>query len=363
MNELLLLSTIIACLSAVLIDLLLIILWFSGNGIYKNATQFTPQVSILLAARNEEKSILRCLESLINIDYPKSQLEILVGDDNSEDNTFEIAKAFAVHHSHLTVHAIENNLGNARGKANVLAHLARKAKGDIFFITDADIAVPASWINGMLRAHQPNVGIATGVTGIQDDFFQHADWIFALGMVKVLTDLGQPVTAMGNNMYVTREAYEAVGGYESLPFSITEDFELFKQVRKRSYNIVQLFQQDVLAVSKPTRGIKAILNQRKRWMTGAVQLPWPIVTVLTLQALYYPGIVGLFLLSIKTGVIIFLLKVLLQAFFIASLQKRLGQKANWALLLMYEVYAFGLSLASSVYFLIPVKITWKGRKY
>ena len=43
----------------------------------------TPKVSVLLAVRNEEENILRCLEALEDMDYPKNKIEILIGNDRS----------------------------------------------------------------------------------------------------------------------------------------------------------------------------------------------------------------------------------------------------------------------------------------
>ncbi|WP_262489953.1 glycosyltransferase [Hymenobacter sp. AT01-02] len=53
-----------------------------------------PRVSILIAARNEEATIERCLTALSRLNYPPEQLEILIGDDASTDNTAAIVAAF-----------------------------------------------------------------------------------------------------------------------------------------------------------------------------------------------------------------------------------------------------------------------------
>ena len=86
-----------------------------------------PRVSILIAARDEEASLPRCLASLRNLDYPQDLLEILVGDDGSTDRTAAVAVAamqgFA---GQFRVVSITDTLGQARGKANVLAHLAAR---------------------------------------------------------------------------------------------------------------------------------------------------------------------------------------------------------------------------------------------
>lgn len=351
------------CVVTVVIDCLLLLFWFTNQCKYTLQPDYFPKVSILVAARNEDHNITRCIEALIHLKYPKENLEILIGDDQSEDDTYLKAKHLSDQYPHIRILSITDDLGKARGKANVLAHLARAATGEILFITDADIAVNENWIQGMLRGLKPGVGIVNGVTAVEDNAFQNIDWLFAMGMIKVITDLGQSVTAIGNNMCITREAHDSVGGYESIPFSITEDFELFRQVKFQGFGLVQLFDSDVFAKSNCTRGLINLLHQRKRWMFGAVQLPWNVVSLLFFQASFYVAVIVLLFINMQLGLTILLAKVIIQSLFITVLNKRLKQPVDLTGLLFYEFYAFGLSLLSSIFFLVPSKIKWKGRKY
>jgi cellulose synthase/poly-beta-1,6-N-acetylglucosamine synthase-like glycosyltransferase len=192
-----------------------------------------PFISILIAARNEENNILTCLKAINALTYPQDKFEVLIGNDHSEDSTAALVSDFIKGKNHFRLIDIKENLGLARGKANVLAHLTREAKGDFFFITDADIEVKPGWVNALLSYCEPGIGIVSGLAYIKGDRlmdkFQNLDWIFAFGMVKVSSDLNMPVSAVGHNMVISREAYQSVGGYENIPFSVTEDLELFKQ--------------------------------------------------------------------------------------------------------------------------------------
>lgn len=322
-----------------------------------------PRVSILVAARNEQENIGDCLGSLLALDYPIEKIEILIGDDQSTDNTLRLAKTIASQHNNIKVFQIKENLGSAKGKANVLAHLAREAGGEVLFITDADVQVPETWIQEMLSGLSKGIGIVNGFTIVKNNTWQNIDWLFALGMVKVIHDLGKPVTAMGNNMLITKKAYQAVGGYESLPFSITEDFELFKHVSQKGYETVQMANTRVMAYTRPKKSILGLLNQRKRWMTGAVQLPWPIVSLLSVQAFYYPSLILLFVLDPKLAGIVFGIKLLVQSFFILVLGQHFQIRVRFYQALFYEFYSAFLSLASSIFYILPLKIIWKGRKY
>ncbi|OGX89783.1 hypothetical protein BEN49_24520, partial [Hymenobacter coccineus] len=254
-----------------------------------------PRVSILLAARNEAAALPRCLASLRALRYPPELLEILLGDDGSTDGTAAVAKAamrgFA---GHFEVVPIAETLGTARGKANVLAHLARRATTDYFFVTDADIHLPSTWITALLAHAAPGVGTVTGITAVQGprlfDRLQGLDWLISLGLIQVVSAGGRPVTAMGNNMLVTRAAYVATGGYEALPFSVTEDYALFRAVLAQGYGFRHVFSAAARADSLPMPTWRALLRQRHRWLRGVQALPLRLRLELLVYSSFWPAL-------------------------------------------------------------------------
>ncbi|TRX62131.1 glycosyltransferase [Fulvivirga sp. M361] len=343
-------------------DLILLLALFFNFKNYPVKSSEYPSVSVLVAARNEEKNIERCVRSLIELDYPSDQLEILIGDDQSTDMTWEILRKLCEEEDHVNIYQVNRQLGIAQGKPNVLAHLAKKAKGDIYFITDADCAVHKNWIQALLGARKENVGIVIGTTSVESSW-QNMHWLLALGMVKSVTDLGMPLTAMGNNMYVTKEAYDAVGGYESIPFSVTEDYELFRQVAARGFVLHHVVTPAALAISRPARTLRQLLHQRKRWMKGAVQLPISTLLLLFVQALYYPALLILFFINWRYALPVFILKSLLQSLFLLIMVRKLSSTLNWLHLIFFDIYLGLISSLSSIFYILPVKIQWKGRKY
>lgn len=349
-----------------LIDLGLIILWLANYKDAKDGIKDTPFVSILMAARNEEHNLADCLQSLLALDYPNTQFEILVGNDKSEDKTGEIADAFSARYSQIKSFTIYKQLIQGNGKANVLAQLVPKAKGELLFITDADIRFPQKWIQGMLLGMSDDVALVTGTSVVVGSnllaYMQQIDWLFATGMLKVVSDLGIPVTTMGNNMLLRKKVYEEVGGYEAMPFSVTEDLELFNHI-KEDYKTVNLFNVNVLNESMPVRSIFELLVQRKRWMRGAFQLPLIMILLLIIQASFFAIILGLFILNPELALIILGLKFTFRYLFLNLVVRKLKDKVNIFGSLIFEVYTSFFSIISLIYYLIPGPIEWKGRKY
>ena len=172
-----------------------------------------PKITVWIAARNEEFGIVECLRSINNSDYPKSKLQVLIGNDMSTDNTEIVVRNFIDDKPNFQLINIVKTINGQKGKANVLANLYEHSTGDYFLITDADVIVNKNWINGMLTKFLENdkIGHQVGVTSIRTqtifDVFQSIDWLWALSLLKMAAFFKIPLTGLGNNSAVSRKAY------------------------------------------------------------------------------------------------------------------------------------------------------------
>ncbi len=105
----------------------------------------SPLVSILVPARNEERAIGRCVESLALQDYPRC--EILVLDDHSEDRTAAIVAELSMRYPRVRLLHGEPLPWGWHGKAFACAQLAREAKGDWLLFADADTVHASSCVS------------------------------------------------------------------------------------------------------------------------------------------------------------------------------------------------------------------------
>ena len=340
------------------------------------------KVTILIAARNEADTIIHCLRSVAALSYPKEHLQVLIGDDASEDETASLITDFIKDKPHFELVHIKqfSESSKLKGKTNVLAQLTQRAEGDYLFFTDADIQVPADWIQNMLPYFKTNVGIVTGITTMQPaplaflaqggpiwellfGYCQALEWLYYLSFMRLFALFNIPITAMGNNMAVTRKAYDAVGGYESIPFSITEDYALFRAILNKKFRFVQLFDRRVLAISKPIPTFSQLLIQRKRWMYGAVSIPWGQRLGVYFNGLLLPFLVVLgFFFPKLTLFIIFLSYVSITAWLVGVLnwlqrpQLFIGLPFFW----FYHVF---INFAMLINFYLRKTTVWKGREY
>ncbi len=105
-----------------------------------------PPVSILISAYNEQSILAERLRNLLELQYPRERLEIMVGSDGSEDGTCEIARAFETHGVRLVA------FPQRRGKAAVLNDLVARARGELVVLTDANTFFQPDAVQELVRA-------------------------------------------------------------------------------------------------------------------------------------------------------------------------------------------------------------------
>jgi cellulose synthase/poly-beta-1,6-N-acetylglucosamine synthase-like glycosyltransferase len=331
-----------------------------------------PQVAVLIAARNEEENIVRCLQALVHQNYPKDKIQILVGDDASDDDTAVLVRDFVHRYDNIELVSITpSDQSNLKGKTNVLATLFKKVKGEYAFITDADIAVNPNWIKGMLAGleHQ-QADAASGTTFVEYhngfQLFQTIEWMEALGFLYTADRLNIQVTAVGNNMVISKKSYEDVGGYEAIPFSVTEDLDLYLALKKKKYTHRMFLGAHALVWTKALDSFKTLFKQRKRWMKGVERTPLICQIYLSIHAVFLFFIVTVATYDIYLGIALYLFSVATHAVRVA-LMCRITEvpfkPTWWGHLLILELYQFLFTVCLLVYYIWPTGVEWKKRRY
>ena len=85
------------------------------------------KITIWIAARNEEDNIINCLESIDKLNYPKEYLQVLIGNDQSEDNTKSIVENYINNFSEVPVVMVGSSLAarlKIQGSDNCIYNLS-----------------------------------------------------------------------------------------------------------------------------------------------------------------------------------------------------------------------------------------------
>ncbi len=333
-----------------------------------------PFISIWVAARNEEANLEACLNSLIHLDYPKNKIQILIGNDQSTDQTPDIIDRFCNQYSYIKRIDIVDDDSGLKAKARVMAQMDRYAHGEFFLITDADVCVNPNWAKTMLLTLNPRTGVSSGTTMVKssgwDGWLQEIDWAYFMGLLNTISYSGIPATAVGNNMIVRKSAYWETGGYASIRFSITEDYKLYSEICSKGWMWNNVMHPGVLAYSEKTTGWLNLLHQRKRWLSGGKELPFYWWILFAIYGTFYFWIPLLLVLSYFIPSFFLIVVTLwgckfgLQCLQILLIYSKIKQKSPSVFkLLIYEFYLFAITLGTGIFFLLPFKTNWKGRLY
>lgn len=263
-----------------ILSLFLIGLFFPN----RQRTSHQPYVSVVVAARNEEKNIGNLLSELVQQTYPKDRLEIIIVNDGSEDRTGEIIDRFARTHGHIKhVKATLDSKTGLIAKKNALNQGIRQSSGEIILSTDADCHVQSTWVETMVSYFVAPVGMVVGFSQLGTaehryslfEKFQALDFLSLMAAAQGSLNLGCPLAASGQNIAYRKAAFEAVGGFEKIKNRISGDDVLLLQLIRKYTDWDIRFAPDPKAFNwtEAERTLRSFLNQRKRWASnGSYQL-------------------------------------------------------------------------------------------
>jgi glycosyltransferase involved in cell wall biosynthesis len=200
----------------------------------------SPEVSIIVPARNEEVSLGDCLRSLVN--QTGVNFEIIVVDDGSTDQTCVIAESFPG----VRVISVGVLPPGWTGKNNAVAAGAREATGSWLLFTDADtIHVPGSLARSLAEAKTENADMLSySPEQIVGSFAEKvvtpvvfAELASEYPPEKVREEHSGVAAANGQYILVRRAAYEMAGGHTAVAKEILEDVVLAKIFRRTGLRV------------------------------------------------------------------------------------------------------------------------------
>lgn len=337
---------------------------------YPRDPGFRPTVTVVVAARNEEHNIGACLESLVRMRYPQGLLEILVIDDHSTDRTADIVRTFAERDQRVRLHSAGPPQPPLRGKPSALAYGMDTVSSEIVLFTDADCRVSESWAEDTVQYFaDPGVGLVAGFTHLQGKGtfagMQALDWFALFTTAAGAVSFGYPITAVGTNLSVRRSAYEQVGGFRGIPFSVTEDYALFRAITtKTKFRAIFPMDAGTLVKSDPCVDWPQLYRQKKRWFTGGRGMDATTLVIFALLYLFHVALIlgfvmGPFLVALQ----VFGLKLIADIVLVLPSLVRFRALPLLRYMLAFELFFMLYVLLFPPIVLVTRTVAWKGRAY
>lgn len=228
-----------------------------------------PFVSFIVPVFNEEKEIKKTINSLLNIDYPRDKLEIIVIDDGSTDNTYKVLKKILS--KRVKIFKKENG-----GCASALNLGIKKARGRLIARFDSDTVLARSSLkktigyfeNKKVMAVTSSLNVSNHRGFLQK--IQWAEYLFGITLRKIF-DMNNAIHVIPGPLSVYRaEFFTRYGGFDEE--NITEDTEMAMRIQSHGYEIKNSISANVYT-NVPTK-FNQLLNQRIRWYTGFLYNAW-----------------------------------------------------------------------------------------
>lgn len=189
-----------------------------------------PRASVIVPARNAEKVVEDCVRSLLELDYPRDRLELIVVDNDSRDGTAEVVRRIS--DSIRLLHEPRRGASAARNAG------IRQARGDVVAFTDADCVVDPAWLRRLVvPLADPQVGIVGGTILARRPANAIALFVERIHDHRNTIESVRPPYVITMCWASRRTVLEELGGFDER-FARGEDVELGYRALAAGYRLV-----------------------------------------------------------------------------------------------------------------------------
>lgn len=258
----------------------------------KNIRRF-PTVTIIVPCFNEEHTVGNTIRSLLNLDYPKERLSIIIVDDGSTDGT---RHRLALFESHPQISVLSKENG---GKHTALNLALEKVKSELVGCLDADSFVDPNALrkivpffdDASIMAVTPSIKVFEPKSILQ--YLQKIEYSWGIFLRRMLSSIGALYVTPGPFSIFRVRVFRELGGYAHGHH--TEDLEMALRMQKHRYKIVNSYGAHVYTVAPGSLG--ALYRQRVRWTYGFLN------NAMDYREMFFNkkyGHIGIFILPIAT---------------------------------------------------------------
>ncbi|HKW48596.1 MAG TPA: glycosyltransferase [Gemmatimonadaceae bacterium] len=246
-------------------------LWMISRGVRPRASTNDfewPTVTLTLPVYNEELNLRRKLDDLLQLDYPKGKLQILVISDASTDSTDDIAASYATRGVELL------RLPVRRGKTAAENAAASASRGSIIVNSDATVRVPPRALKALVSAFaDQTVGVASGrdvSVGASDERANRAESQYVgyeMWLRGLETRIGSIVGASGCFYGIRSRIYDS-----SFPEELSRDFASALMARANGLRAVSV--DDAICYVPRAGALRAEFRRKIRTMARGLETLW-----------------------------------------------------------------------------------------
>jgi cellulose synthase/poly-beta-1,6-N-acetylglucosamine synthase-like glycosyltransferase len=341
-------------------------------------TDLTPKTAftIVVPFRNEEKNLGKLLESISQLNYPISLLQIVMVDDFSKDNSAAIYNKWRVMHQAVDTTLLENLLLSNSPKKDALGRAIPIAKHDWIVTTDADCTMDKNWLltlDNYIQQNSPEMIVGAVMYKTKNNWFHHFQQLDLMSLQGVTIGsfgIGKPFMCNGANFAYTKKFFAEIGGFGGINDKASGDDVLLlqKAVDFNKEKVHYLKSNDIIVRTKPENDLFKLFMQRVRWASKSTgyksNYAKSLAVVVLLMNLCLTIAFCLLhsaFLNWKTVLIVFLIKYIIDYILLYKSNSYLRKGKFFLPIASSVIYPFFSSLVG-IYSLFG-SFSWKGRRF
>jgi 4,4'-diaponeurosporenoate glycosyltransferase len=317
------------------------------------------KLSIVIPARNEEKSLPRLLASLKNSGLAEAP-EVIVVDDASTDRTAEVAQSYGAR-----VVPGQNLPEGWTGKTWACRQGAQAASGDHLLFLDADTFFPPQGLSRICgifkRWSEQGSPCALSVIPFHEieRNYEELSAFFNLMMAAGTRQPGTQSKLVGQSLFIAKSDYEGIGGHELVKGEVLENFWLSDFLQAKGFRTTSLLGRGLLSIRMFPEGLSQLIaSWSKAFAKGSAKVhPFVFTVTIVWISLGMAAFLALILAPSWTTCLFYSLYVLQLAFVLGRVGNfSIASASLYPIPLLFYLGIFFRSL-----FHRPQDLQWKGR--
>ncbi len=261
--------------------LYLFFILFIVSGLFKHSklpiktTSSLPNISVVIAARNEELNLPDLIQDLISQEYSLDKIEVIFVDDRSTDSTPNILEEASKNFAFIKHIKVDKPSKNMTPKKHALSKGIEMASGEVIITTDADCRVGKFWVSSMAYSVITNNAITIGYSEISNKNnnlfaqYQAIDFLAIIIANSGAAGWKQYWSGTGQNLAYLKDDFISIGGFDAVKNKISgDDMYLVQTISKLKTGYLHI-DPNSFVTTQPLSSVKEFLNQRIRWSSNS----------------------------------------------------------------------------------------------
>ncbi len=330
-------------LFSVLTTLLYTAMWRSLRVEKTNKKADKLEISIVIAAKNEETNLDNLFRALKNQNYPEEKFEVIFVDDNSTDDTFAKTEKYADLFPNFRLLKAENKILPAKKGALDLG--ISQAIFPFLLFTDADCVQQNNWLNAFSEKFSDEYDLLFGFAPFHfEKTFTNRFFCFENFRTNILTFTAAwfklPYSATSRSLGIKKETFNQLGGFSKTLQTLGGDDDLLiREAVNNNCKIGIIVAEDSLVFSNTQQNFSNYFSQKRRhtatsfhylWQHKLFLTIWHLTNILAVDSLF-------FLPFFPEAGFIFLTKIFCDYLIVYSFQKKFNYKFSFGEIFFFQI--------------------------